>query len=170
MSYISKAERQKCWDSRDHYWACLDKNSDKRELCVKLRELYENSCPAQWVSATTWLNLTKSAVLFHKGICDDYWHYGPLTLGASALPNYLLILCCYFSACFSNFVIYYFIYRASQILCTATDGCRSRPWLACQLPSEASYWSCSQTLTLLFQFSFRVDGHAHRHTFAMRRR
>ncbi|KAJ9594156.1 hypothetical protein L9F63_014412, partial [Diploptera punctata] len=49
MSFISKAERQKCWDSRDRYWECLDKNSEKRELCLKLREMYEESCPAQWV-------------------------------------------------------------------------------------------------------------------------
>ena len=56
--------------------------------------------------------------------------------------------------------------RASQILCMATDGCRSPPWLACQPASGASYWCCSQTFTLLFQFSFWVDGHAHWRTSA----
>ena len=55
---------------------------------------------------------------------------------------------------------------ASQILRVATDGSRLRPWLACQPTIGTSYWCCSQTLTLLFQFSFWVDDHAHRHTFA----
>jgi len=49
MSFISKVERQKCWDSRDRYWDCLDTNGQERERCLKLRQAYENSCPAQWV-------------------------------------------------------------------------------------------------------------------------
>ena len=48
----------------------------------------------------------------------------------------------------------------------ATDGCRLQLWLACRPTSRASY--CSQTLTLLFQFSFQIDGHAHQSTFAKR--
>ena len=60
-------------------------------------------------------------------------------------------------------------YIASQILRTATDGCHSQPWLACRLASRASYWRCSRTLTPLFQFSFRVDVHEHRRTFAKRK-
>ena len=52
-------------------------------------------------------------------------------------------------------------YTASHVLCVATDDCRLRPWLACRLTSMASYWRFSQTLTLLFQFSFWVDGHVH---------
>jgi cytochrome c oxidase assembly factor 6 len=50
MSFISKVERQKCWDSRDRYWDCLDTNAEEHERCLKLRQAYENSCPAQWVS------------------------------------------------------------------------------------------------------------------------
>lgn len=50
MSFISKVERQKCWDSRDRYWDCLDTNGQEHERCLKLRQAYENSCPAQWVS------------------------------------------------------------------------------------------------------------------------
>ena len=61
-------------------------------------------------------------------------------------------------------------YRASQILRAATDGCRSRTWFACRSASGASYWRCSQTLTLLLQFSFLVDCHAHRRKFPNRRR
>ena len=44
------------------------------------------------------------------------------------------------------------IYRASQILRAATDGCRSRPSLPGWPASGSTYWHCSQTLTLLFQF------------------
>ena len=61
-------------------------------------------------------------------------------------------------------------YRVIQILCTHTDGCRLWPWLAYLPGSRPSYWRCFQTLTQLFQFIFRVDGHAHRHTFAKQRR
>ena len=61
-------------------------------------------------------------------------------------------------------------YRVFQILRAAAAGCRSRSWLVYWPISGASYWRCSQTLTLLFQFSFRVDGLAHRRTFVKRRR
>ena len=47
-------------------------------------------------------------------------------------------------------------YIASQILSAHTDGCCPRPWFACQPASGASYWRCFRTLTLLFQFIFRV--------------
>ena len=57
-----------------------------------------------------------------------------------------------------------------QILHPASDGCRLRPWLACWPASGPLYSRCFQTLTLLFQFIFRVDGHVHRCTFAKRRR
>nr|CAD7437773.1 unnamed protein product [Timema bartmani] len=48
MSFPNKAERQKCWDSRDRYWECLDVNKDENEHCLKLRQLYESSCSSQW--------------------------------------------------------------------------------------------------------------------------
>ncbi|XP_055387976.1 cytochrome c oxidase assembly factor 6 homolog [Condylostylus longicornis] len=58
MSFPGKEERQKCWDNRDAYWACLDKNAPDHsstsgekipDACAKLRKLFENSCPKQWV-------------------------------------------------------------------------------------------------------------------------
>ena len=52
------------------------------------------------------------------------------------------------------------IYRVIQIIGAHTDGCRSRPSLAYSPVSGPSEWRCFQTLTLLFQFIFRVDGHA----------
>ena len=77
----------------------------------------------------------------------------------------------FFCFCFGcqKFDKFISINRASQILCTAIDGCCLRSWLAYLPASGASYWRCSQTLTLLFQLSFWVDGHMHRHTFAKRR-
>ncbi|XP_067011941.1 cytochrome c oxidase assembly factor 6 homolog [Anabrus simplex] len=49
MSFPTKDQRKVCWDSRDRYWECLDVNHDEREKCIKLRQTYESSCPAQWV-------------------------------------------------------------------------------------------------------------------------
>ena len=52
------------------------------------------------------------------------------------------------------------MYRVIQILRAASDGCRSRPWLVCWPASGPLYSRSFQTLTLLFQFIFPVDGHA----------
>uniref|UniRef100_T1IML3 Cytochrome c oxidase assembly factor 6 n=1 Tax=Strigamia maritima TaxID=126957 RepID=T1IML3_STRMM len=49
MSFPNKEVRTKCWDSRDRYWECLDKNSDDDKICNTFRKMYEGSCPAQWV-------------------------------------------------------------------------------------------------------------------------
>lgn len=48
--FLSKAERTKCWSSRDLYWECLRSNNDKGEKCTELRKSYESSCPIQWVN------------------------------------------------------------------------------------------------------------------------
>ena len=45
-------------------------------------------------------------------------------------------------------------------------GCCLWPWLACWSASGPLYLCCFQTLTVLFQFIFRVDDHAHRRTFS----
>ena len=58
--------------------------------------------------------------------------------------------------------------QTTRILRSASDGCRSRPWLAYSRVSGPSHCRCFQTLTVLFQFIFRVDGHMHRRTFAKR--
>ena len=50
MSFPNKEERQKCWDSRDRYWECLDQSGDQNDKCLQLRALYEAACPSQWVS------------------------------------------------------------------------------------------------------------------------
>lgn len=50
MSFPDKEKRQKCWDSRDRYWECLDKSGDQMEKCMEVRAVYETTCPSQWVS------------------------------------------------------------------------------------------------------------------------
>jgi len=58
MSFPTKEERAKCWNNRDAFWACLDSTAPQHsstsgekvpEQCVKLRKLFETSCPSQWV-------------------------------------------------------------------------------------------------------------------------
>ncbi|XP_077537240.1 cytochrome c oxidase assembly factor 6 homolog isoform X2 [Haemaphysalis longicornis] len=49
MSFPNKEQRQKCWDSRDRYWECLDRNSEDASRCTETRSLYESMCPSQWV-------------------------------------------------------------------------------------------------------------------------
>ncbi|KAJ6218487.1 hypothetical protein RDWZM_009644 [Blomia tropicalis] len=55
MSFPKKEQRTKCYSARDEYWNCLDQNQDKNEkeadqVCSKFRNLFEQQCPAQWVS------------------------------------------------------------------------------------------------------------------------
>lgn len=51
MSFPTKEERAKCWNARDKYWDCLEKNGsdDKGNVCVEFRKVFEHSCSAQWV-------------------------------------------------------------------------------------------------------------------------
>lgn len=52
MSFPTKEERTRCWDSRDRYWECLDKNGEKDAVkggpCGQLRDIFEKSCTPQW--------------------------------------------------------------------------------------------------------------------------
>lgn len=56
----SRAERQRCWDSRDVYFGCLDRNSivdavepagaaAAQKACAKESEQLDRDCAAQWV-------------------------------------------------------------------------------------------------------------------------
>lgn len=56
--FPSKEQRRVCWDARDKYWQCLDKNAPDHQstsganepsACVQLRKLFQSSCPGQWV-------------------------------------------------------------------------------------------------------------------------
>uniref|UniRef100_L7M5M3 Putative cytochrome c oxidase subunit vib/cox12 n=1 Tax=Rhipicephalus pulchellus TaxID=72859 RepID=L7M5M3_RHIPC len=49
MSFPNKEQRQKCWDSRDRYWECLDSNAEDAKRCAEMKSLYETHCPSQWV-------------------------------------------------------------------------------------------------------------------------
>ncbi len=54
----SRKDRQKCWESRDAYFACLDganvvKPGDEGgSACADLRNTYENNCAKSWVRAS----------------------------------------------------------------------------------------------------------------------
>ncbi len=52
----SRADRQKCWESRDAYFACLDganvvKPGDEGTACADVRKTYEKNCAKSWVSS-----------------------------------------------------------------------------------------------------------------------
>ncbi|KAK4457750.1 cytochrome c oxidase assembly factor 6 [Cladorrhinum samala] len=55
----SRAERQKCWEARDAYFACLDRNNivdalkeDKKagKVCGAESQKFEGDCAIQWVT------------------------------------------------------------------------------------------------------------------------
>ena len=46
---LKKAERKKCWDSKDRFQECFHKNNEQLEPCMELRKLYESDCPESWV-------------------------------------------------------------------------------------------------------------------------
>ena len=51
----SRSERKACWDSRDLYFGCLDKNSipvpgQEGDKCKKEDGEYRDKCAASWVS------------------------------------------------------------------------------------------------------------------------
>jgi cytochrome c oxidase assembly factor 6 len=65
----TRQERQRCWTTRDAYYACLDKHDimsagegdgagaalgDKEGVCADFRKAYESSCGKSWVSACLW--------------------------------------------------------------------------------------------------------------------
>lgn len=45
----TKAERQLCYNARDKYWACLDKNVQDEIICKEFRKLYTSACSSRWV-------------------------------------------------------------------------------------------------------------------------
>uniref|UniRef100_A0A8C5MWG5 Cytochrome c oxidase assembly factor 6 homolog n=2 Tax=Leptobrachium leishanense TaxID=445787 RepID=A0A8C5MWG5_9ANUR len=49
MAAPTAKERKACWDARDHYWKCLDDNSDDNSKCQQLRHCFESNCPQQWI-------------------------------------------------------------------------------------------------------------------------
>lgn len=49
MTFLDKEKREICWNNRDVYWNCLDKNEDSESLCAQFRKHYEKTCPIQWV-------------------------------------------------------------------------------------------------------------------------
>jgi cytochrome c oxidase assembly factor 6 len=49
-----RSQRKACWDARDAYYACLDKNSvlkpgEEQNVCTKEKKSYTASCAKSWV-------------------------------------------------------------------------------------------------------------------------
>ncbi|EEB14143.1 conserved hypothetical protein [Pediculus humanus corporis] len=49
MNSPFKEDREKCWNHRDNYWSCLDKNNEVAEKCLEMRKEFEKHCSKQWV-------------------------------------------------------------------------------------------------------------------------
>ncbi|PPQ65177.1 hypothetical protein CVT24_011054 [Panaeolus cyanescens] len=52
----SRENRKKCWETRDSYFACLDKAAvvkpgDEGTLCTTEKKLYEENCAKSWASS-----------------------------------------------------------------------------------------------------------------------
>ncbi|KAI0353673.1 hypothetical protein OH77DRAFT_1426909 [Trametes cingulata] len=50
----SRKDRQRCWDSRDAYFACLDaanvvKPGDEGAACAETKKTYEANCAKSWI-------------------------------------------------------------------------------------------------------------------------
>lgn len=50
-----RQDRQKCWEGRDTYFACLDKANvvkpgDEGNACDSVKIAYEQNCAKSWVS------------------------------------------------------------------------------------------------------------------------
>ncbi|KAI1792152.1 cytochrome oxidase c subunit VIb-domain-containing protein [Ganoderma leucocontextum] len=50
----SRKDRQKCWETRDAYFACLDganvvKPGDEGNTCVEFKGAYERNCAKSWI-------------------------------------------------------------------------------------------------------------------------
>jgi len=46
--FLKKENRQICWDSRDLFFACMQKNKDSPEKCGTQEEAFKASCPPVW--------------------------------------------------------------------------------------------------------------------------
>ena len=74
-----KSERQKCWNARDEYYACLDRSGivnalaeaeKAMVLCKTEEENFERNCPAAWVGISsifpcTYISTFISGYSFH---------------------------------------------------------------------------------------------------------
>jgi len=50
MPFPKAEERKKCWESKDNYWDCMDKNDNDSSKCKAERSKYEESCIKQWIT------------------------------------------------------------------------------------------------------------------------
>lgn len=55
VDVVSKEGRQKCWDSKDAFWKCLDSNNGDATQCKAERLNFENDCSKTWVNSFLFL-------------------------------------------------------------------------------------------------------------------
>ncbi|XP_071963774.1 cytochrome c oxidase assembly factor 6 homolog [Antedon mediterranea] len=48
-SFPDAGQRKKCWNNRDLFFNCLDKNKDEQDKCKELKIAFESSCSKTWV-------------------------------------------------------------------------------------------------------------------------
>lgn len=46
---LNAEDRKVCWNARDEYFECLDKNNEDSTMCSELKTKYEEQCPKRWV-------------------------------------------------------------------------------------------------------------------------
>ncbi|KAI0806026.1 cytochrome oxidase c subunit VIb-domain-containing protein [Irpex lacteus] len=70
---VSRQDRQKCWDSRDAYFACLDgagvvKAGDEGSACAGPKAQYEKNCAKSWVE---YFNKRRVLAERQKGVLEQ---------------------------------------------------------------------------------------------------
>ena len=92
-------------------------------------------------------------------VVRDHMYHNKIYLFSCSLSPVLIwtnsfrTLCVYIYTFYYSYSLLYpgeqNLLQSFQILRVATDGCRSRPWLACWPTGGASCWHYSQTLTVI---------------------
>lgn len=65
----SRTNRQRCWDSRDAYFACLDsvkviRPGEEGDVCTTPKASYEQNCARSWVSTLNSLTNQVFVIMF----------------------------------------------------------------------------------------------------------
>jgi hypothetical protein len=73
---LTRQDRQKCWEKRDAYFACLDaanvlKAGDEGNACKAQNEEYEQNCAKSWVCRATTLRCSISLMKHRLNISTN---------------------------------------------------------------------------------------------------
>lgn len=59
------SSRKVCWEKRDAYFACLDKNDNLSESCTPEKDEYYKICPGSWIKH---FNKLRIQAIYKSGI------------------------------------------------------------------------------------------------------